>query len=132
MAITLEERQKLAEDWKNRKVQKEEVTLDAEDKDIKGETPVLPEDNDIMYTPNPEYEDNTQYKNRIETIKNTANGMEMTCAIVSESEADLAAKKISASSPIGKGLLGKKVGDIADIEVPNGIMQFEIIEITRL
>ena len=66
------------------------------------------------------------------TIKNTANGMEMTYAIVSESEADLAAKKISASSPIGKGLLGKKVGDIADIEAPNGIMQFEIIEITRL
>ena len=66
------------------------------------------------------------------TIKNTANGMEMTYAIVSESEADLSAKKISASSPIGKGLLGKKVGDIADIEVPNGIMQFEIIEITRL
>ena len=66
------------------------------------------------------------------TIKNTSNGMEMTYAIVSESEADLAAKKISASSPIGKGLLGKEVGDIADIEVPNGIMQFEIIEITRL
>ena len=66
------------------------------------------------------------------TIKNTANGMEMTYAIVSESEADLAAKKISASSPIGKGLLGKKVGDIVDIEVPNGIMNFEIIEITKL
>jgi len=66
------------------------------------------------------------------TIKNTVNGMEMTYAIVSESEADLAAKKISASSPIGKGLLAKKVGDIADIEVPNGMMQFEIIEITRL
>ena len=66
------------------------------------------------------------------TIKNTVNNMEMTYAIVSESEADLAAKKISASSPIGKGLLGKKVGDIADIEVPNGIMHFEIIEITRL
>ena len=66
------------------------------------------------------------------TIKNTVNGMEMTYAIVSESEADLAAKKISASSPIGKGLLGKKVGDIADIEVPNGIMHFEIIEITKL
>ena len=66
------------------------------------------------------------------TIKNTVNGMEMTYAIVSESEADLAAKKISASSPIGKGLLGKKVSDIVDIKVPNGIMHFEIIEITRL
>jgi len=63
------------------------------------------------------------------TIKNMANGMEMTYAIVSETEADLAAKKISATSPIGKGLLGKAIGDIADIEVPNGIMHFEIIDI---
>jgi len=66
------------------------------------------------------------------TIKNTANGMEMTYAIVSETEADLAAKKISATSPIGKGLLGKAVGEIADIEVPNGIVQFEILKIERL
>ena len=66
------------------------------------------------------------------TIKNTENGMEMTYAIVSESEADLAAKKISATSPIGKGLLGKSVGEIADIEVPNGIMHFEIIKIEKI
>ena len=66
------------------------------------------------------------------TIKNTANSMEMTYAIVSESEADLAAQKISISSPIGKGLLGKAVGEIADIQVPNGIMHFEIIKIERL
>jgi transcription elongation factor GreA len=66
------------------------------------------------------------------TIKNTVNGMEMTYAIVSETEADLAAKKISATSPIGKGLLGKAVGEIADIEVPNGIMHFEVIKIERL
>ena len=66
------------------------------------------------------------------TIKNTANGMEMTYAIVSETEADLAVKKISATSPIGKGLLGKAVGEIADIEVPNGIVQFEILKIERL
>ena len=66
------------------------------------------------------------------TIKNMASGMEMTYAIVSEAEADLAAKKISVTSPIGKGLLGKAVGDIADIEVPNGIIHFEIIEIKRL
>ena len=66
------------------------------------------------------------------TIKNTENAMEMTYAIVSETEADLAAKKISATSPIGKGLLGKAVGEIADIEVPNGIMHFEIIKIERL
>ena len=66
------------------------------------------------------------------TIKNTANGMEMTYAIVSEAEADLAAKKISVTSPIGKGLLGKAVGDIANIEVPNGIIYFEIINIEKL
>ena len=66
------------------------------------------------------------------TIKNKANDMEMTYAIVSETEADLAAKKISGTSPIGKGLLGKSVGEIADIEVPNGIMRFEIIKIESL
>ena len=66
------------------------------------------------------------------TIKNTANGMEMTYVIVSEAEADLAAKKISVTSPIGKGLLGNAVGDIADIEVPNGVIHFEIIEISTL
>ena len=66
------------------------------------------------------------------TIKNTSNSMEMTYAIVSEAEADLAAKKISATSPIGKGLLGKAVGEITDIEVPNGIIHFEIVKIERL
>ena len=66
------------------------------------------------------------------TIKNMENGMEMTYAIVSETEADLASKKISVTSPIGKGLLGKSVGEITDIEVPNGIMNFEIIKIERL
>jgi len=66
------------------------------------------------------------------TIKNIENSMEMTYAIVSETEADLAAKKISVTSPIGKGLLGKSVGEITDIEVPNGIMHFEIIKIERL
>ena len=66
------------------------------------------------------------------TIKNTANGMEMIYAIVSEAEADLAANKISATSPIGKGLLGKAVGEITDIEVPNGIIHFEIVKIEKL
>jgi len=66
------------------------------------------------------------------TIKNTSNSMEMTYAIVSEAEADLTAKKISATSPIGKGLLGKAVGEIADIEVPNGIINFEIVKIEKL
>jgi len=65
------------------------------------------------------------------TIKNTSNGMEMQYTLVAESEADLKAKKISVESPIGKGLLGKSVGDVADIQTPNGIMKFEIIEITR-
>ena len=64
------------------------------------------------------------------TIKNIANNNEMTYTIVSESEADLSQKKISASSPIGKGLIGKKVGDIADIVVPNGTLKFEIINIS--
>ncbi len=66
------------------------------------------------------------------TIINTSNSMEMTYAIVSEAEADLAAKKISVTSPIGKGLLGKAVGEIADIEVPNGIINFEIVKIEKL
>ncbi|MFN5149799.1 MAG: transcription elongation factor GreA [Flavobacteriia bacterium] len=64
-------------------------------------------------------------------IKNVANGMEMEYMLVAENEADLKAKKISIDSPIGKGLLGKKQGDIADINTPNGIMKFEIIEISR-
>ena len=64
------------------------------------------------------------------TIKNLANNSEMSYTIVSESEADLSQKKISASSPIGKGLIGKEVGDIADIVVPNGTTQFEILKIS--
>ena len=66
------------------------------------------------------------------TIKNTISGLEMTFAIVSESEADLAAKKISVTSPIGKGLLGKAIGEIAEINTPNGIIHFEIIDIQAL
>jgi transcription elongation factor GreA len=64
-------------------------------------------------------------------IKNISNGMMMEYTLVAENEADLKAKKISVDSPIGKGLLGKKVGDIADVQTPNGIMKFEIIEISR-
>lgn len=64
-------------------------------------------------------------------LKNRANGMEMKYTLVAESEADLKSGKISVSSPIGKGLLGKKVGDTAEINVPNGILQFEILEISR-
>ncbi|MFL2573543.1 MAG: transcription elongation factor GreA [Flavobacteriales bacterium] len=64
------------------------------------------------------------------TIKNLANNSEMSYTIVSESEADLSQKKISASSPIGKGLIGKEVGDVADIVVPNGTIKFEILKIS--
>ena len=64
------------------------------------------------------------------TIKNIENDMQLTYAIVPESEADLMDKKISVESPIAKGLLGKKVGEIAEIEVPSGMMKFEIIAIT--
>lgn len=64
-------------------------------------------------------------------IKNQANGMEVVYTLVAENEADLKAKKISVESPIGKGLLGKSVGDVADIQTPNGIMKFEVIEISR-
>lgn len=64
-------------------------------------------------------------------IRNQANKMEMKYTLVAESEADLKTGKISVTSPIGKGLLGKSIGDIAEITVPNGILKFEIIEITR-
>jgi transcription elongation factor GreA len=64
-------------------------------------------------------------------IKNTTNGAIMEYTLVSEKEADLKAKKISVDSPIGEGLLGKSVGDIAEIKVPTGIMKFEIVEISR-
>jgi transcription elongation factor GreA len=65
------------------------------------------------------------------TIKNKVNNQQMTYTLVAESEADLKSGKISVNSPIGKGLLGKSVGDIAEIQVPNGVIQFEILEITR-
>ena len=64
-------------------------------------------------------------------IKNQTNGMEMTYTLVAESEADLKTGKISVTSPIGKGLLGKSVGEIAEINVPNGVLKFEILEISR-
>ena len=63
-------------------------------------------------------------------IKNLKNNVEMKYTIVAENEADLKAGKISIDSPIGKGLLGKKVGDKVDVTVPAGIIPFEIIEIT--
>ena len=64
-------------------------------------------------------------------IKNLNNQMEMNYTLVAESEADLKSGKISVNSPIGKGLLGKKVGEIAEVSVPNGNLKFEIISINR-
>ena len=64
-------------------------------------------------------------------IKNESNGMEMDYMIVADGEADLASSKISINSPIGKGLLGKSIGDIAEINVPNGILKFKILKISR-
>lgn len=64
-------------------------------------------------------------------LRNQQNGQEMTYTLVAESEADLRAGKISVTSPIGKGLLGKKAGETARITVPNGTLTFEILEITR-
>lgn len=64
-------------------------------------------------------------------VKNTANGMEQTYTLVSAEEADLAAGRISVSSPIGKGLLGRGVGEQVSIQVPAGRIHLEILEISR-
>lgn len=64
-------------------------------------------------------------------IKNKANGREMSYTLVAEEEADLKLNKISVTSPIGKGLLGKKVGELAEIIVPAGKVHFEVLEISR-
>ena len=64
-------------------------------------------------------------------IKNLTNSALMQYKLVAQSEANLAQGKISVESPIGKGLLGKKLGDIAEIEIPNGNVKFEILEISR-
>ena len=64
-------------------------------------------------------------------IRNVQNKMEVSYTIVAENEADLKARKISVDSPIGKGLLGKSVGETADIQTPSGIMKFEVVSIER-
>ena len=63
-------------------------------------------------------------------IKNTKNNQQMEYMLVSESESDIKNGKISVATPIAKGLLGKKVGDVVDIKVPSGLMSFEILEIS--
>lgn len=64
-------------------------------------------------------------------IKNLTNNMVMEYTLVSEKEANLKEKRISVSSPIGEGLLGKSVGDVVDITIPSGKIKFEVIEISR-
>lgn len=64
-------------------------------------------------------------------LKNLKNNLQMTYTLVPEKEADLKAARISVNSPIAKGLLGKKVGDTAEIQIPAGSITFEVLEITR-
>ncbi len=64
-------------------------------------------------------------------LKNLKNKKTFTYKLVAQSEADLKAGRISVDSPIGKGLLGKKEGETAEIKVPNGILEFKVLEITR-
>ena len=73
--------------------------------------------------------DSVQILNKVK-IRNTKNNATMTYTLVSESEANLKEFKIAINTPIGKGLLGKKVGDVAEIKVPNGLMTFEILDIS--
>jgi transcription elongation factor GreA len=73
--------------------------------------------------------DEVRIMNKV-TIKNLKTKKEMTYTLVSESEADLRSAKIAVNTPIAQGLLGKKVGDIAEIEVPSGTMTFEIMDIS--
>lgn len=64
------------------------------------------------------------------TIKNVNNGAQMKYTIVAESEANIKEHKIASSTPIAKGLMGHKVGDVVDIRVPSGMMKFEIVDIS--
>ena len=73
--------------------------------------------------------DTVQLLNKV-TIKNLANSQTMTYTLVSESEANLKEFKLAINTPIAKGLLGKKVGDTMEVEVPSGKMSFEIINIS--
>lgn len=73
--------------------------------------------------------DAVQILNKV-TIRNTKNDQQMTYTLVAETEADLKANKIAVSTPIAQGLMGKKVGDVAEIKVPSGVMSFEIMNIS--
>ena len=73
--------------------------------------------------------DEVQILNKVK-IKNTKNNADMTYTLVSDSEANLKEGKISVSTPIAQGLMGKKVGDVVEIRVPSGLMTFEIMDIS--
>jgi transcription elongation factor GreA len=73
--------------------------------------------------------ESVQLMNRVK-IRNKANNSSMQYMIVSESEADLREGKISVSTPIARGLIGKKVGDIVKVKIPSGIVEYEVIEIS--
>ncbi|NDV95340.1 transcription elongation factor GreA [Dysgonomonas sp. 521] len=73
--------------------------------------------------------DVVQILNKV-TIRNTKNNQQMTYTIVAESEANLKENKMAVSTPIAQGLMGKKVGDVAEIKVPSGVMSFEIMNIS--
>lgn len=73
--------------------------------------------------------DKVQILNKV-TIRNTKNNQKMTYTLVAESEANLKEGKIAVSTPIAQGLMGKKVGEVAEIKVPSGMMSFEIVDIS--
>jgi transcription elongation factor GreA len=73
--------------------------------------------------------ESVQILNKV-TLRNTKNNQKITYTLVSENETDLKAGKIAVSTPIGKGLMGRKTGEIVDIHVPSGILSFEIMEIS--
>ena len=64
-------------------------------------------------------------------LKNTVNNLEFIYTLVADSETNIKEGKLAVNSPIGKGLLGKEVGDVVEIQVPNGILNFEVLEISR-
>jgi len=74
--------------------------------------------------------DTVQILNRVK-IKNKSNNSLMEYVLVSETEADLKAGKISVTTPIAKGLLGKKVGDVVSVKVPSGVVEYEVVSISR-
>lgn len=73
--------------------------------------------------------DSVQILNKV-TIRNTKNNQKMTYMLVAENEANLREGKIAVNTPIAQGLMGKKVGDVAEITVPSGVMTFEIVDIS--